>query len=117
MTLTILSIRSETLLKSIRTTLDIVASHLSDPLFDLVLGIVYDYAITNARANSVRAFGNLVSSLAKANPRKTLDKFWKHCAQQIRIELENGASSLRTTSSSLPIASDTTLHWCRSQEI
>ncbi|KAF8328806.1 uncharacterized protein EI90DRAFT_3063646 [Cantharellus anzutake] len=101
----------ETLLKSIRTTLDIMASHLSDPLFDLVLGIVYDYAITNARANSVRAFSNLVASLGKANPKKTLDKFWKHCTEQIKIELENGASSLRTTSTSLPIASDTTLHW------
>lgn len=101
----------EALLKTIRSTTDVVAHHLSDELFDLVLGIVYDYATTTARANAVKAFGNLVSSLAKANSKKVLAKFLPYCTQQILVELEHGASSVRTTSVGLAIPSDTALHW------
>ncbi|KAJ6627245.1 hypothetical protein B0H10DRAFT_1941394 [Mycena sp. CBHHK59/15] len=74
-----------------------ICAHLSEPLYDLVLNMVYDYASTNALAN--------------ADPVKCLAKFFPLCARNIRIELENGASSLRTTSVSSPIPSDATLHW------
>lgn len=46
--------QEELVLKSVKGMLDIVCLHLSDPLFDLVLKIVFDYAMTNARSNSVR---------------------------------------------------------------
>lgn len=46
--------QEEALLKSIKSTLDIVCMHLSDPLFDLVLKLVFEYATTNAKSNSVR---------------------------------------------------------------
>ncbi|KAE9410746.1 ARM repeat-containing protein [Gymnopus androsaceus JB14] len=88
-----------------------ICVHLSEPLYDLVLNMVFDYASTNVRTNAVRAIHQLVECVANANPEKTLQVFLPFCARNIRLELENGASSLRTTSSSLPIPSDATLHW------
>ncbi|KAF9648519.1 ARM repeat-containing protein [Thelephora ganbajun] len=103
--------QEELVLKSVKAMLDIVCLHLSDQLFDLVLKIVFDYATTNARSNSVRAVGQLVSCLARVKPGKTVDKFLPHCAAQIQEELKHGASSLRTTSNHSAVPSDTTLHW------
>ncbi|KAJ7785985.1 hypothetical protein B0H16DRAFT_1488812 [Mycena metata] len=88
-----------------------ICAHLSEPLYDLVLNMVYDYASTNVRSNAVRGIHLLIEALANANPVKCLAKFFPLCERNIRIELENGASSLRTTSVSSPIPSDATLHW------
>jgi proteasome activator subunit 4 len=49
--------QEELVLKSVKAMLDIICLHLSDQLFDLVLKIVFDYAATNARSNSVRVGG------------------------------------------------------------
>jgi proteasome activator subunit 4 len=103
--------QEETVLKSIKSMLDVVCLHLSEPLFDLILKIVYDYATTNAKANAVRAFGQLVACLARVNPGKTLAKFMPFCVERIEEELHHGASSTRTTSSHVASPSDTTLHW------
>jgi len=81
------------------------------PLFDLVLNLVYDYATTNARSNSVRAFGQLVACLVRVQPEKTMGKFLPHCIAQIEEELKHCASSIRTTSTHSAVPSDTTLHW------
>ncbi|KAF8640852.1 hypothetical protein AX17_000500 [Amanita inopinata Kibby_2008] len=88
-----------------------ICVHLSEPLYDLVLNMIYDYASTTVRSNAVRAIHQLVECVANANAEKTLAKFFPFCARNIRVELENGASSLRTTSSTSPIPSDATLHW------
>lgn len=77
----------------------------------MVLNMVYDYASTNVRTNAVRAIHQLVECVANANPVKTLAKFFPLCVANIKTELENGASSLRTTSASRPLPSDATLHW------
>jgi len=98
-------------LKSIKSMLDVVCLHLSDSLFDLVLKLVYDYATTNAKANAVRAFGQLMACLARVQPAKTTAKFMPFCLERIEDELKHGASSLRTTSSHEAVPSDTTLHW------
>lgn len=90
-----------------------ICIHLSESIYDMVLGMVFDYASTNVRPNAVRAIHQLVECVANADPVKTLANFLPFCARNIRIELENGASSLRTTSSSTPIPSDATLHWSR----
>ena len=90
-----------------------ICVHLSEPLFDLVLNMVYDYASTNVRSNAVRAVHQLVECMANANPEKTLKKFVGFCVGNIRVEIEHGASSLRTTSTTSPIPSDATLHWSR----
>jgi proteasome activator subunit 4 len=73
--------------------------------------MIFDYASTNVRSNAVRAIHQLVECVANANPVKTLGRFLPLCSRNIRVELENGASSLRTTSSSTPLPSDATLHW------
>ncbi|KAK7064490.1 membrane protein [Favolaschia claudopus] len=88
-----------------------ICASLSDPLYDLVLNMVYEYASTNVRSNAVRGVHLLIEALANGNPAKCLAKFFPLCEKNIRIELENGASSLRTTSVSSPLPSDATLHW------
>ncbi|KAI9462941.1 hypothetical protein F5148DRAFT_1212253 [Russula earlei] len=103
--------QEESVVKSIKSMLDLICLHLSDPLFDLVLKLVYEYATTNAKSNAVKAIGQLISSLALAHPAKTIDKFLPFCLSQVKDELKHGASSVRTTSSHAAIPSDTTLHW------
>lgn len=89
-----------------------ICIHLSDSLFDLVLNMIFDYASTNVRPNAVRAVHQLVECVANAHPAKTLAKFVPFCIHNIEVELENGASSTRTTSNlSTPLPSDATFHW------
>jgi proteasome activator subunit 4 len=107
----------ESVLKSLRSALDMVLLHLSEPLFDLVLNLVYEYATTNARSNAVKAFGQLIGCLGRANPTKTANKFLPYCVAQIKEELKHGASATRTTSSAPAQPSDTTLHWSRSRKM
>jgi len=105
--------QEESVLKSIKSMLDIICLHLSDQLFDLVLKLVYDYATTNAKSNAVRAFGQLVACLARVDPEKTIGRFLPYCIAQIEEELKHGASSIRTTSTHAAVPSDTTLHWSK----
>lgn len=90
---------------------DFVCSQLSPTLFDLALDIVFKEITTTARSNSARVVSQLVSCFARADAAKTLKKYWHLCETNIRIELEGGAASTRTTSTSTPIESDVTLHW------
>lgn len=83
---------------------------MSDPLFDLALDIVHREVTSNVRSNSARVVSQLVSCFARANSRKTLAKFFKLCDLNIRLEVEGGAGSTRTTTTNVPIESDTTLH-------
>ena len=89
-----------------------ICVHLSDPLYDMVLKMIFDFASNNVRPNAVRAIHQLVECVANASPAKTLDRFLPFCDRSIRTELEHGASSLRITSGgSTPLPSDATLHW------
>ena len=106
--------QEETVLKSIKSMLDIICLHLSDQLFDLILNLVYDYATSNARSNGVRAFGQLVACLARVNAEKTIARFLPHSVDQIEEELKHGASGIRTTAIHVAVPSDTTLHWSMS---
>ena len=103
--------QEESVLKTIKNTLDVVCLHLSDQHFDLVLKLVHDYVTTNAKSNAVRVIGQLIACLARAKPQKTLDKFLPFCVDRIKDELRHGASSVRTTSTHAAVPSDTTLHW------
>lgn len=85
--------------------------HLSEPLYDMVLNMIYDYATTTVRSNAVRAIHQLVECVANADPYQTLAKFLPVCKRNIEVELENGASSVRTTANTVPVPSDATLHW------
>jgi len=90
---------------------DAVCGSLSDHLFDINFKIVSDYCTSTVSASVVRVIGSLVSCFARHNPQKVLAKLVKPCSQAIRAELKSGASSTRTTSTSLPFASDAALHW------
>ncbi|KAF8527908.1 ARM repeat-containing protein [Hysterangium stoloniferum] len=103
--------QEESVIKSLKSTIDVICLHLSDPLFDFVLNLTYDYATSNAKSNAVRAFGGLIGCLARVKPEKTIKKFLPYCMEQIEIELRHGASNIRTTSTHGAIPSDTTLHW------
>ena len=50
-------------------------------------------------------------NLASANALKTTVKLFPMCRQRILNELKAGASSTRTTTTSVPMASDAALHW------
>jgi proteasome activator subunit 4 len=103
----------EAMLSSVKSALDMVCQHLSDDLFDIVLRQTYEYASTTARANSIRAFGQLIASLSRVQPEKTLDLFFPLCAKKIEEELVHGASSVRTTSSHTVSPRDTVFNWCK----
>jgi proteasome activator subunit 4 len=80
-------------------------------LFDTALDIFFTHVANSPRSNSGKAVGHLTSCFARANPEKTLAKFLPLCVRNIRVELEHGASSVRTTSTTVPFEGDTTLHW------
>jgi len=103
--------QEESVLKAIKSMIDVICLHLSDELFDLVLKLVYDYATVNAKSNAVRAFGQLIACLARVKPDQTIAKFLPFCIKQVQEELKHGASSIRTTSTHAAVPSDTTLHW------
>ena len=90
---------------------DAVCGSLSDHLFDINFKIVADYCSSTVSAPVVRVIGSLVSCFARHNPEKVLARLVKPCCAAIRAELQSGASSTRTTSTSLPFASDASLHW------
>jgi len=75
---------------------------------------VAEYASTTCQANAVDAVGELVRNLASANAPKTFAKLFPICRQRILGELKAGASSTRSTTTSIPIASDAALHWWQS---
>lgn len=95
----------------IQAACDFVCSQLSPSLFDLALSIVYNHITSSIRSNSARVVSQLTSCFARANSTKTLARFLPVCALNIRSELEQGASSTRTTSSQNLIESDLALHW------
>jgi hypothetical protein len=107
-------IKTVSLVDAVCAAFSQICVHLSEPLYDMVLNMVFDYASTNVRTNAVRAIHQLVECVANANPQKTLAKFLPMCISNIRNELEHGASSVRTTSlNSTSLPSDATLHWSK----
>ncbi len=102
------------MLSAVKTALDMVCQHLSDGIFDSVLQLTFEYATSNAKPNAVRAFGQLISSLARVHPEKTVDLFLPHCSAKVEEELLHGASSVRTTSATPANPTDTVFHWSQS---
>jgi proteasome activator subunit 4 len=106
------------LVDSVTNACSQICAHLSEPLFELVLGIVFDFASTSVRPNAVRAVHQLVECVANADPVKTLARFFPFCVRNIYIELESGASSVRTTSTkSTPMPADATFHWSANRSL
>nr|XP_019009928.1 proteasome activator subunit 4 [Kwoniella pini CBS 10737]OCF48709.1 proteasome activator subunit 4 [Kwoniella pini CBS 10737] len=91
-----------------------VFAALDDKLFDAALDQIIEYATTTCRANAVDAVGELIRHLAFANTAKVFSRLFPICRQRIIHELKTGASSLRTTTTSIPLPADAGLHWWQS---
>ena len=103
--------QEEAMLSGIREAVDIVCFQLSDEIFDIVLNRVFQYATSNTKLNTMRAFTHLVRRLTRTNPEKALAKFLPHCTKQVVVELQHGAASVATTSTHEAVHSDTALLW------
>jgi proteasome activator subunit 4 len=84
---------------------------LDDKLFDVALEQVVEYATTTCRANAVDLVGELIRTLAIAHPDKVFARIFPLAKQRITSELKAGASSIRTTTTSIPYPQDAALHW------
>ncbi|KAK4685506.1 proteasome activator subunit 4, partial [Tremellales sp. Uapishka_1] len=98
-------------LMSVLHTCGGIFAALDDKLFDVALNQIYEYTTTTCQSSAVDAVGELIRNLTSANAAKTLAKFFPVCKSRIELELKNGASSTRTTTTSIPVASDADLHW------
>ena len=105
------------MLSSLREATDVICTQLSDDIFNTVLNRVYDFATTNAKLNSMKAFCQLLRRVARSRPTETMAKFIPMCVRQIRIELEHGAASIPTTSTTESVHSDTALLWRASASV
>lgn len=101
----------EHVISTLLSACDIVCGALSDHLFDLCFKIVAEHCLSTVSAQGVRVTGSLVACFARANAKKVLDTLLTPCIHNIRAELDAGASSVRTTNTSVPLASDAALHW------
>ncbi|CAJ0904050.1 1258_t:CDS:10 [Entrophospora sp. SA101] len=90
---------------------EIVGNQLSEHLQSMALKMVIDFASTTILQNAIKPMGFLCSTLTNANKKKALAQFIPLCHSNISVELQHGASSTPTTSSTHHIQSDTTLHW------
>ena len=101
----------EAVLNMLIATCDAFCSALGEEAFGRCLEIVLDYVRTTTAANGVKVIGSLVGCFARANSEKVLAQVVPMSCKRIEHELQHGASSIRTTSTSVPRAEDTALHW------
>ncbi|RGB33631.1 hypothetical protein C1646_815894 [Rhizophagus diaphanus] len=90
---------------------EIVGIQMSEQLQDMALKMVINFASTTVLQNATKPMGYLCSTLTSPNRSKALAQFIPLCHSNILNELQHGASSTPTTSSTHHIQSDTTLHW------
>jgi proteasome activator subunit 4 len=90
---------------------DGILQSLSPRLFDEALRLFQDHISTSARSNSAKAIGSITSAFSRADSTKTLAVVLPTCVRQIRSELENGAASSPSTSTSLPLLEDTSFQY------
>lgn len=101
----------EAMISTCTVACDHVLGQSSPEIFDIALNIFKEHVINSPKANSARAIGHLAACFGRANPKSSLDTFLPICISKIKTEIEHGASSTRTTTSSTPIESDNALHW------
>ncbi|SPO23145.1 related to BLM10 - proteasome activator subunit [Ustilago trichophora] len=101
----------EQVINMIMAASDGVCRAMSPYLLQKSFDKIADYCATTVSATSVRVIGSLVGCFARADSKMVLNRLVPQCIANIRAEIANGASSTRTTSTSLPAPSDATLHW------
>lgn len=101
----------EMVLNMLIATCDVFCSALGEDAFARCWDIVWEYVRTTTAANGVKVIGSLVGCFARADAAQVLKYVVPYCCERIESELAHGASSVRTTSTSIPRAQDTALHW------
>lgn len=102
----------ETLLATVYSMIDSVCDKLSPRLFDDALRLLYEFAAHTPRSNCARITGQLLGCFSRAGPEKTLALFVPLCCRMIKQELDYGAASTpSTTTSSSPLTEDTAFQW------
>ena len=101
----------EAVLNMLIATCDAFCSSLGEEAFLRCFDLVLDYVRTTTAANGVKVVGSLIGCFARANSSVVLQHIIPLSCERIKAELEHGASSIRTTTTSVPCPQDTTLHW------
>ena len=101
----------EQVINMVTAAVDGVCRAMSPYMLQRSFDKIADYCATTVSATSVRVIGSLVGCFARADTNMVLRRLLPQCIANIRTELANGASSTRTTSTSLPAPSDAALHW------
>ena len=101
----------EQVINMITAACDGVCRAMSPYLLEKSFNKIAEYCATTVSATSVRVIGSLVGCFARADIKMVLKRLVPQCVANIRAEIANGASSTRTTSTSLPAPGDATLHW------
>lgn len=90
---------------------DAVCCSMSDHLFDINFKIVADHVMTHVCPQATRVTGSLISCFARHDPKKVTERLVRPCTKMIRQEIEQGASSIRTTKTTQAAAGDVNFHW------
>ena len=101
----------EVVLNTLLAACDVFCTALGGRLYERCLDVVATYAAHTVSAPAVKAIGALVACFARADPERALARFVPLCSERIAAELAHGASSVRTTSTSVPRLQDAALHW------
>lgn len=102
----------EALLATVCGMMDAVCDKLSPRLFDDALRLVYDFAAHTPRSNCARVIGQLLACFTRSDSEKTLALFVPLCCRMIKQELDFGAASApSSTTSTSPLTEDTTFQW------
>ena len=94
------------MITSLIAACDTVLSALAPDLFDLALRLFVEQIANSPRSNSAKAIGNVASCFARADSEKTLALVLPLCDRQIRAELNAGACSIPSSSTSSPMDGD-----------
>ncbi|KAK0534618.1 Proteasome activator BLM10 [Tilletia horrida] len=100
----------EAVVSFLNAATDATCQAMSEHMFDIAFKIVFKHCTSTTSSNTVKHMGSLVASFARAGGPKVLNKLLPICVERIREELDHGASSARTTSTTTPLDSDTALH-------
>lgn len=102
----------ETMLAAIHHLTEAICAKMSPRLFDDALRLFYEFVAHSPRSNCARVSGRLLSAFARARPSKTLSLFIPLCCSKIKQELDYGAASIpSSTTSTSPLTEDTTFQW------
>lgn len=101
----------ESMISTVTLACDFVLGQSSPAIYDMALTIFCKHVVGAPKTNSGKAIGHLAACFGRADPAKAMAALLPVCVENIRTELQHGASSTRTTSSSTPIESDNAFHW------